>query len=143
MRRHLELLSAGDSKGAAALWAAHATNHGRPVNPGVIESGLASLVRLNERHSLQEMVAEGDWVAVRTICQGVHAAKVTMNNGIFAEVEPTGRPYTVQHIHLFRVVDGKIVEHWANRDDLGAARQVGLELRLADSTGRLAGTAPA
>ncbi|MDE1853287.1 MAG: ester cyclase [Thaumarchaeota archaeon] len=35
---------------------------------------------------------------------------------------------SVQHIHLFRVVDGKIVEHWANRDDLGAARQVGREL---------------
>lgn len=27
--------------------------------------------------------------------------------------------------HWFRVVDGLIVEHWANRDDLGTARQLG------------------
>ena len=27
--------------------------------------------------------------------------------------------------HWFRIEDGKIIEHWANRDDLGMARQLG------------------
>ncbi len=131
VRRQFELVSSGDAKGAAALWAEDASNHGMRVGPALVETVYASLCLLQERHTFHEMIAEGDWVAVRTTCQGVHAAKVRVNGGIFANVEPTQRPYSVQHIHLFRVVDGKIVEHWANRDDLGAARQIGLELRAA------------
>ncbi len=96
-----------------------------------MESVYASLNLLQERHFIHEMIAEGEWVAVRTTCEGVHAAKVRVNSGIFADIEPTGRKYTAQHMHLFRIVNGKITEHWANRDDLGAARQVGLELRAA------------
>ncbi len=92
-------------------------------------------MQLDERHTIHEMIAEGEWVAVRTTCRGVHAAKVPVNSGIFSDVDPTGRPYTVQHMHMFRLVDGKITEHWADRDDLGAARQVGLVLRPADAKG--------
>ncbi len=38
---------------------------------------------------------------------------------------PTGRPFTVSQSHWFRFRDGKIDEHWGNRDDLGMGRQVG------------------
>ncbi len=133
VRRQFELLNAGDIKAAAGLWSAKGSNHGRPVDPRSVETVYATLSLLREKHTIHEMVAEGDWVAVRTTCHGVHAAKVPVNGGIFAHVEPSNRPYTVQHMHLFRIVDGKITEHWANRDDLGAARQVGLELRPADA----------
>jgi hypothetical protein len=27
--------------------------------------------------------------------------------------------------HWFRIEDGKVIEHWANRDDLGQAKQLG------------------
>jgi len=129
VRRQFELLNERDAKGAVALWGPDSYNHGQKVDAKQLESVYASLSQLQERHSIHEMVAEGDWVAVRTTCEGVHAAKVRVNSGIFAEIEPTGKKYTVQHMHLFRIVDGKIAAHWANRDDLGAARQVGLELR--------------
>ncbi len=136
VRRQFDLVSSGDFSGAAALWSTDASNHGIKVDRNSLESVYASLGLLQERHIIHEMLAEGEWVALRTTCQGVHAAKVRVNGGIFADAEPTGRSYSVQHMHLFRIVDGKIVEHWANRDDLGAARQVGFELRLRDQNTR-------
>jgi ketosteroid isomerase-like protein len=134
VRLQFERLNSGDVKGAASLWAPVSFNHGRKVDPQTIQTVYASLKQLEERHSLQEIVAEGEWVAVRTTCEGRHAAKpaIPVNSGVFSEFEPTGRKYTVQHMHLFRIVDGKITEHWANRDDLGAAKQIGLELRAAE-----------
>jgi predicted ester cyclase len=113
------------------LWASAALNHGRKVDPVGVEKVYESLLSLHERHTLHEVVAEGDWVAVRTTCTGVHAVepKVPVNSGIFNGQAPSGRSYEVQHLHLFKVVDGRIAEHWANRDDLGAAKQVGLTLK--------------
>jgi hypothetical protein len=57
-----------------------------------------------------------------------------VNAGIFEGLEPTGRTYVVQHMHFFKVVGGEITEHWANRDDLGAASQIGLELKTGSRT---------
>ena len=39
-------------------------------------------------------------------------------------LEPTGRRIEWEFVHLFRVRDGLIVEHWAVRDDLGLLRQL-------------------
>src|ERR1043165_6058210 len=38
---------------------------------------------------------------------------------------PTGKPFAMTQSHWFRLADGRIIEHWANRDDLGMARQLG------------------
>ena len=38
---------------------------------------------------------------------------------------PSGQSYAVAHVHIYRVVDGKIREHWAMRNDLGMLRQLG------------------
>jgi lactoylglutathione lyase len=138
VRRQFELLGAGDLQGAADLWASRSFNHGRPVDPAGIAKVYASLRAVEETHTLHEMVSEGEWVAVRTTCHGVHTAEpaIPVNGGIFTGLAPTGGEYTAQHLHLFRVVDGKITEHWACRDDLGAARQLGLELRPQAVTSR-------
>ena len=37
----------------------------------------------------------------------------------------TGKSFTTTHIHIFRVAGDRIVEHWAERDDLGMMRQLG------------------
>jgi len=130
VRRQFDFLNAGKVDQAAGLWAQEAFNHGRKVDPKGISRVYESLHSLHERHAPHEMIAEGDWVAVRTTCDGVHSGvpEIPVNGGMFVGREPTGRKYTVQHVHLFKIVGGKITEHWANRDDLGAARQIGLEL---------------
>ncbi|MCI4347121.1 MAG: ester cyclase [Thermoplasmata archaeon] len=130
VRRQFELLNAGDVDGAASLWAPESFNHGRKTDPNGISKVYESLRSLHERHTLHEMVAAGEWVAVRTTCTGVHSAtpEIPVNGGIFVGLQPTNRSYAVQHVHLFRIVEGRLAEHWANRDDLGAARQIGLKL---------------
>ncbi|MGA8092275.1 MAG: ester cyclase [Thermoplasmata archaeon] len=131
VRRQFEYLNEGNVASAAALWAPESFNHGRKVGRADLSKVYESLQSLQERHVLHEMIAEGDWVAVRTTCSGIYAVspKIPVNSGIFTGSRPTGRSYQVQHIHLFRVVDGKLVEHWANRDDLGAATQAGFALK--------------
>jgi predicted ester cyclase len=129
VRRLHELLSEGKVKEALAMWAPDPMNHGVKVDLKAMESTFEKIRLLHERWTIHEMIGEGDWVVFRSTVEGVHGVKVDrINLEIFAKIEPTGRKYKVQHIHMYRVVDGKIKEHWANRDDLSAARQVGQEL---------------
>jgi len=69
----------------------------------------------------------GDKVVVRTMCHGVHAGTPehpAILGGVLHDVPPTHKDYAVQRIHIFTVRDGQIVAHWANRDDLGMAKQL-------------------
>jgi predicted ester cyclase len=38
---------------------------------------------------------------------------------------PTGKAFAMTRLHWFQMAGGRIIEHWANRDDLGMARQPG------------------
>jgi predicted ester cyclase len=87
------------------------------------EGARATAVFLNDvfadmHHEPLDVIAERDLVVVRAQASGRQVGEIT---GFPA----TGRSFSVQHIHMFRVVDAQIIEHWACRDDLGAARQLG------------------
>jgi predicted ester cyclase len=71
---------------------------------------------------IELMVAEGEFVvALMTITR-----TVSRELNVFGFTFPgDGRTYTVSHIHIYRVVDGKIREHWAVRDDISMLRQLG------------------
>jgi predicted ester cyclase len=47
-------------------------------------------------------------------------------NGMPVGAAPTGKSFEVSHIHWQTLQGGQIVEHYANRDDLGMLRQLGL-----------------
>lgn len=131
VRRHLDTLASGDIDASASCFAPNALNHGRPAPPDAIHRTMSSLHTLHERHTIEETIAVGDKVVVRTMCHGVHAGTPEfppLNGGILHGVPPTDKEYTVQHIHIFEVRDGKIVGHWANRDDLGMAQQLGFTI---------------
>ena len=68
---------------------------------------------------IEDAAGDGETVAVRGTCSGTH-------EGELWGIAPTGKRFAVQQSHWFRVVDGKVAEHWAVRDDLGMLRQLGV-----------------
>jgi lactoylglutathione lyase len=71
-----------------------------------------------EQHHL---ICEGDFVVQHVTLHGKHRAS-TMP--LLAGAPVTGRPAEWTFIHIWRVVDGMLVEHWACRDDLGLLEQL-------------------
>ena len=71
------------------------------------------------RFEIHELVAEGDIVAGRLTMSGTH-------DGPLMGTPPTGRSVRQDHMHFVRYKDGKAVEHWGVRDDLGMMEQMGL-----------------
>jgi lactoylglutathione lyase len=71
-----------------------------------------------EQHHL---VAEGDLVVQHVTLHGTHRAS-TMP--LLADVQVTGRSVAWPFIHVWRVADGMLVEHWACRDDMGLLEQL-------------------
>ena len=69
----------------------------------------------------QQLVAEGDWVVQR------HHARGTFK-GELAGLPPTGEVVEVGGVSMYRIVDGKIVEHWGYADDAGFWQQCGVEI---------------
>jgi predicted ester cyclase len=69
------------------------------------------------------LIAESDLVvALMTISRTLHEELRA-----FGFVVPAhGQSYTVTHVHIYRIRDAKIREHWAVRDDLSMLRQLGV-----------------
>ena len=67
---------------------------------------------------VEAMVAEGDMVVSR------YTATATDTVG-YMGLPPTGKRIRTAAIQIFRFKDGKIVESWAARDDLGTLKQLG------------------
>lgn len=65
------------------------------------------------------VVGEGDLVTARWTASGTHS-------GAWGEVAPTGKHVTFSGVNIFRFGnDGKVIEIWNHRDDLGLRQQLG------------------
>ncbi len=71
------------------------------------------------RYVIEDEIAEGDKVVLRVTATGRHT-------GEFMGFAPTGKRFSVEQIHIYRVAEGKLIEHWSSRDDLGQGMQLGL-----------------
>jgi steroid delta-isomerase-like uncharacterized protein len=118
-----EVFNRGNFDAADELVAPDFVNHEAPDSPGPegfkqtamwLRSAFPDL-----RAELHELVSEGDLVVGRLKVSGTHT-------GEFMVAPPTGRSFSVQHIHMYRLADGKLAEHWACRDDMGQLAQLGL-----------------
>jgi steroid delta-isomerase-like uncharacterized protein len=70
-------------------------------------------------YDVDDIIAEGDKVAVRMTQSGTHT-------GTVRGIPPTGKRFSVDYVHWFRLADGKVAELWAVRDDLTRLQQLGL-----------------
>jgi predicted ester cyclase len=73
----------------------------------------------DNHHAVEEMIAEGEKVVARVTLTGTH-------EGELMGIPPTRRRIEVTEIHIYRLADGKAVEHRVGRDDMGAMRQLGV-----------------
>lgn len=63
---------------------------------------------------INEQIAERDLVATRKTLRGTHLGKLW-------DLAPTGNRVEFEFVDIFRVADGKLIEHWTSMD-LGALR---------------------
>ncbi|MFG1661456.1 ester cyclase [Micromonospora chersina] len=80
------------------------------------------------RWEIHDTVADGNLVAVHATMRGRHTGDFVAygpDGTVEAVFPPTGQTFATTQSHWFRVVDGMVIEHWANRDDLGTAKQLG------------------
>ena len=67
----------------------------------------------------EDLIADGDKVVERFTFRGT-------NKGSFMGAPPTGKQVTSTGMSVFRIANGKIVEHWGENDALGVMQQLGL-----------------
>ena len=127
VRRALEeVYNAGDLDRADDFFDPSFVNHAPghpdlPVGPDSVRQTLRGLhATFGDLHfEIEAEIAEGDMVVQRVTMSGRQIGPLMGH-------EPTGREFAARQTHIWRVADGKIVEHWGTRDDLDMLRQLGL-----------------
>jgi steroid delta-isomerase-like uncharacterized protein len=69
--------------------------------------------------TIEDMVAEGDKVAIRVTWRGTH-------KGEFMGIPPSGNKIEMTNTAIFRVAGGKWAECWATMDELRTMQQMGV-----------------
>jgi predicted ester cyclase len=73
--------------------------------------------------TLDDVLADGDKVMVRMTIRATH-------RGDFMGVKASGKPVTFTKMDIFRIFNGKILEHWDNADRLSLLQQLGVVQKL-------------
>ena len=122
-RLHRDLLASGDLAVLDRFFAEDFVSHNMP--PGfpqgregvrlffeALRDGLSEV-----EVTVDELVAEGDRVAVATTTTGRHT-------GALMGFEPSGRTVSFAGLDMVRIEDGRIVEHRGLTDTVGLLRQL-------------------
>jgi len=125
VRRYQEAYNTGKLDELDGILAPNLSSHNHL--PGV-PTGLAGAKMVHQglltsfpdsKTTIEDLVAEGDRVMVRGTTTGTH-------KGPFAGAPPTGKSFKVTTMSVFRIANGKIVEHWGVVDGTGVMQQLGL-----------------
>lgn len=98
----------------------HEAPPGTPPGPAWVVpwSGTLRAAFPDLRVTVEDMVAEGDRVAVRATWRGTH-------RGPFLALAPTGRSFVFSGMVFWRFAGGRLAERWAEIDRMGLMQQLG------------------
>lgn len=127
---HYNRINSGDLAGAAALMAEDCVNHAAiPEAQG--RKGFAAIMQKvrtafpDMRMSLDDTLVDGDKAVLRLTCTGTHTGPMDFTRFPLAA---TGKPVKFEQIHIVRVANGQIVEHWMEQDTIALFRQLGVKI---------------
>ncbi len=123
-RRLLAAFDAGDHSALSALIHPGHREHAGPAPQPGLDGVRGSIAWMHEtfadpRTTVEDLVASGDRVVAR-----VRFAATC--KGELRGVDVGGRRFETEHVHIWRVADGRLAEHWMVRDDLSMLDQIGL-----------------
>jgi predicted ester cyclase len=116
-----EVFEQGRPEAVDALATSDFVSHGLPgTGPNVMKQAIERVGKglSNAKFEVHEVVAEGDLVAVRLM-------STATQSGEFMGMPATGRTYTIEELHLFRVANERVAEHWHEMDSMGMMQQLG------------------
>lgn len=128
VRRLYEIFNGADLDGFSELVTPDFLNHEAKDQPDANRqrgaTGITNVVRwirgaFSDLHYEElAMIAEGDMVAAYVRATGTHTGPYRGRVG-------TGSQFERSQMHFYRFENGRIAEHWATRDDMGAFIQLG------------------
>ena len=128
VRTWVDALNGRNIEAALALLADDFVNHGaipgaqgRDAFPGMIRMLWKAMPDMKYR--IDDLIAEGDRVVCRVTMSATQTGPLDFKQ---SPVPATGREVVTEQLHIFRIANGKAVEHWIGRDDIGVFRQLGL-----------------
>jgi steroid delta-isomerase-like uncharacterized protein len=123
--RKLEVaLNAGHADAGLDVWADDLRFNGHTISPQTVAQLRAPLWAAvpDVRWTAEEMIAEGDWVAVRWTMRGTHTGDFT--HPAFGSAPASGKAIEMMYIDHYRIADGRIAESWEARDALTLLQQL-------------------
>ncbi len=123
VRKFIELSVAGDETGLENLLDSRALLH----HAGMPDLNVKNYRLLDEnnhkgfpdmRWTIDELIAEGDYVVARTTWRGTH-------RGQWQNISPSNKQVVLPMVLIFRLSNGRISELWAEYDQLNLMVQIG------------------
>lgn len=125
VRSYVDAFNRGDLDQLRTLFAADAVIQG-VLKKGQMDEILPIWRALHEslaaHLTIEEIIAQGDMVAVRYTERGVFRATFFGN-------EATGKSYELVAMEWFLIQNGKIQQRWGARDAASQARQIGMPIQ--------------
>jgi predicted ester cyclase len=127
VRRFYAEIDAGNIDAMDELVAEDYMDHNPPPFPGLPpgREGLKQAFRIFReatpgQHEIEDQVAEGDKVVTRLTAHGHHEGELP------GPLAATGASLRQTAVAIHRIANGRLAEHWSDRDDLGLMAQLGV-----------------